>query len=132
MNSRLLRDGFNTGFDFRLIIALLILTQFVYPDVMKYWKIFSLPFQLYFALTTVITTNFLDQERQYLAGNRSAPESASFLEPETISPGKFNCSTYIVYKCARITACRRGWERATENLKSAYSLCRGGLDQKFP
>ncbi|XP_046733743.1 uncharacterized protein LOC124403995 isoform X2 [Diprion similis] len=41
---------------------------------------------LYFALTTVMTTKLLDQERQYLAGNLSAPQSASFLEPETISP----------------------------------------------
>ncbi|XP_078042916.1 uncharacterized protein LOC144473163 [Augochlora pura] len=41
---------------------------------------------IYFAVLALITGNVLQGESQYLRGNRSLPESDSFLEPDTISP----------------------------------------------
>ncbi|XP_017885966.1 uncharacterized protein LOC108628499 isoform X2 [Ceratina calcarata] len=41
---------------------------------------------IYFAVLALTTGKVLQGESEYLRGNRSLPESTSFLEPETISP----------------------------------------------
>lgn len=45
-------------------------------------------FQIYFTVLALTTGKVLQEESQYLQGNRSLPESTSFLEPDTISPSE--------------------------------------------
>ncbi|KAF3426420.1 hypothetical protein E2986_10811 [Frieseomelitta varia] len=44
--------------------------------------------KIYFILLALTTGKVLQGESQYLRGNRSLPESTSFLEPDTISPSE--------------------------------------------
>ena len=48
---------------------------------------FSFLFQFYYSVIAVTLATVLQEESQYLAGNRSLPKSNSVLEPE-VSPGK--------------------------------------------
>ncbi|KAK2580918.1 hypothetical protein KPH14_005987 [Odynerus spinipes] len=56
---------------------------------------------VYFALLAVTTGTVLQAESEYLSGNRSLPESSSFLEPGTISPTtvRFNITLLICSCC---------------------------------
>ncbi|XP_015602039.1 uncharacterized protein LOC107271007 isoform X2 [Cephus cinctus] len=58
---------------------------------------------LYFFLTAIMTGAVLQEERQYLTGNRTEPQSSSFLEPQTISPTtvRFNV-TLLTCSCCGV------------------------------
>ncbi|XP_035743222.1 uncharacterized protein LOC118451125 isoform X4 [Vespa mandarinia] len=45
---------------------------------------------IYFIILAITTGTVLQAESEYLSGNRSLPESSSFLEVDTISPGKYH------------------------------------------
>ncbi|XP_012146160.1 uncharacterized protein LOC100876698 isoform X2 [Megachile rotundata] len=59
---------------------------------------------IYFAVLALTTGKVLQGESQYLRGNRSLPESTSFLEPDTISPTtvRFNVTLLICSCCGVI------------------------------
>ncbi|CAL7936253.1 unnamed protein product [Xylocopa violacea] len=59
---------------------------------------------IYFAVLALTTGKVLQGETQYLRGNRSSPESTSFLEPNTISPTtvRFNVTLLICSCCGVI------------------------------
>lgn len=61
---------------------------------------------IYFILLALTTGKVLQEESQYLQGNRSLPESSSFLEPDTISPTTvwFNV-TLLVCSCCGLICC---------------------------
>ncbi|KAF3426418.1 hypothetical protein E2986_10811 [Frieseomelitta varia] len=61
---------------------------------------------IYFILLALTTGKVLQGESQYLRGNRSLPESTSFLEPDTISPTtvRFNV-TLLVCSCCGLICC---------------------------
>lgn len=48
----------------------------------------SLPFQIYYGGACLVETNYLDVEREYLAGNVESPLGESFLERERVSSSK--------------------------------------------
>jgi len=47
--------------------------------------------QGYFTVTVLIMAHFVHSEHLYWSGNQSHPQSSSLLEPENISPGKYQC-----------------------------------------
>lgn len=53
-------------------------------------------FQIYFTVLALTTGKVLQGESQYLRGNRSLPESTSFLEPDTISPSEYLAVTTML------------------------------------
>ncbi|XP_034184364.1 uncharacterized protein LOC117606226 isoform X5 [Osmia lignaria lignaria] len=59
---------------------------------------------IYFTVLALTTGKVLQGESQYLRGNRSLPESTSFLEPDTISPTtvRFNVTLLICSCCGVI------------------------------
>ncbi|KOC63440.1 hypothetical protein WH47_01930 [Habropoda laboriosa] len=59
---------------------------------------------IYFTVLALTTGKVLEGESQYLRGNRSLPESTSFLEPDTISPTtvRFNVTLLICSSCGVI------------------------------
>ncbi|XP_017754411.1 PREDICTED: uncharacterized protein LOC108546704 isoform X2 [Eufriesea mexicana] len=59
---------------------------------------------IYFTVLALTTGKVLQGESQYLQGNRSLPESTSFLEPDTISPTtvRFNVTLLICSCCGVI------------------------------
>ncbi|KAK9301970.1 hypothetical protein QLX08_005881 [Tetragonisca angustula] len=59
---------------------------------------------IYFILLALTTGKVLQGESQYLRGNRSLPESTSFLEPDTISPTtvRFNVTLFVCSCCGLI------------------------------
>ncbi|XP_043586766.1 uncharacterized protein LOC122569588 isoform X3 [Bombus pyrosoma] len=61
-------------------------------------------YKIYFTVLALTTGKVLQGESQYLRGNRSLPESTSFLEPDTISPTtvRFNVTLLICSCCGVI------------------------------
>ncbi|XP_076671775.1 uncharacterized protein LOC143370472 isoform X4 [Andrena cerasifolii] len=59
---------------------------------------------IYFGLLALTTGNLLQGESQYLKGNRSLPESTSFLESDTVSPTtvRFNVTLLVCSCCGLI------------------------------
>ncbi|XP_076170476.1 uncharacterized protein LOC143148233 isoform X2 [Ptiloglossa arizonensis] len=58
---------------------------------------------IYFTVLALTTANVLQGETQYLRGNRSLPESISFLEPDTISPTTVRINmTLLVCSCCGV------------------------------
>jgi len=47
--------------------------------------------QGYFTVTVLIMAHFVHSEHLYWSGNQTQPQSTSLLEPENISPGKYQC-----------------------------------------
>ncbi|KAG6458029.1 hypothetical protein O3G_MSEX010624 [Manduca sexta] len=45
---------------------------------------------VYFSITIVTMGHFIEVEQRYLNGDMTEPESESFLEPEKITPSKYN------------------------------------------
>ncbi|XP_043512523.1 uncharacterized protein LOC122529994 isoform X3 [Frieseomelitta varia] len=74
---------------------------------------------IYFILLALTTGKVLQGESQYLRGNRSLPESTSFLEPDTISPTtvRFNV-TLLVCSCCGLICC----------ILLLYGLCKSAFD----
>ncbi|KAL2715385.1 G8 domain-containing protein isoform X1 [Vespula squamosa] len=61
---------------------------------------------IYFVILAITTGTILQAESEYLSGNRSLPESSSFLEPDTISPTtvRFNI-TLLICSCSGVICC---------------------------
>lgn len=59
---------------------------------------------IYFTVLALTTSNVLQGESQYLRGNRSLPESISFLESDTISPTtvRINVALLVCSSCGVI------------------------------
>ncbi|XP_043248499.1 uncharacterized protein LOC122395179 [Colletes gigas] len=58
---------------------------------------------IYFTVLALTTGSVLQRETQYLKGNRSLPESTSFLEPDTISPTTVRINmTLLVCSCCGV------------------------------
>ncbi|XP_076385614.1 uncharacterized protein LOC100876698 isoform X4 [Megachile rotundata] len=74
---------------------------------------------IYFAVLALTTGKVLQGESQYLRGNRSLPESTSFLEPDTISPTtvRFNVTLLICSCCGVICS-----------ILLLYGLCKSSFD----
>ncbi|XP_026672276.1 uncharacterized protein LOC108628499 isoform X4 [Ceratina calcarata] len=62
---------------------------------------------IYFAVLALTTGKVLQGESEYLRGNRSLPESTSFLEPETISPRSTRLPHTLDRRCHRDVYRRR-------------------------
>ncbi|XP_047357576.1 uncharacterized protein LOC124952167 isoform X5 [Vespa velutina] len=58
---------------------------------------------IYFIILAITTATVLQAESEYLSGNRSLPESSSFLEVDTISPAtvRFNI-TFLICSCSGV------------------------------
>ncbi|XP_046824368.1 uncharacterized protein LOC124426574 isoform X1 [Vespa crabro] len=58
---------------------------------------------IYFIILAITTGTVLQAESEYLSGNRSLPESSSFLEVDTISPAtvRFNI-TFLICSCSGV------------------------------
>ncbi|XP_050586703.1 uncharacterized protein LOC126920393 isoform X3 [Bombus affinis] len=74
---------------------------------------------IYFTVLALTTGKVLQGESQYLRGNRSLPESTSFLEPDTISPTtvRFNVTLLICSCCGVICS-----------ILLLYGLCKSTFD----
>ncbi|XP_076546380.1 uncharacterized protein LOC117606226 isoform X4 [Osmia lignaria lignaria] len=74
---------------------------------------------IYFTVLALTTGKVLQGESQYLRGNRSLPESTSFLEPDTISPTtvRFNVTLLICSCCGVICS-----------ILLLYGLCKSSFD----
>ncbi|XP_043673403.1 uncharacterized protein LOC122631587 isoform X2 [Vespula pensylvanica] len=61
---------------------------------------------IYFIILAITTGTILQAESEYLSGNRSLPESSSFLESDTISPTtvRFNI-TLLICSCFGVICC---------------------------
>ncbi|XP_011313988.1 uncharacterized protein [Fopius arisanus] len=61
---------------------------------------------IYFTLIAMSTGTVLQEEEEYLSGNRSLPQSASFLENESVSPVtvRFNV-ILLICSCCGVVAC---------------------------
>nr|XP_050857108.1 uncharacterized protein LOC127066895 isoform X2 [Vespula vulgaris] len=61
---------------------------------------------IYFIILIITTGTILQAESEYLSGNRSLPESSSFLESDTISPTtvRFNI-TLLICSCSGVICC---------------------------
>ncbi|XP_053971902.1 uncharacterized protein LOC128872843 isoform X2 [Hylaeus volcanicus] len=58
---------------------------------------------IYFIVLALTTGSVLQEETEYLKGNRSLPESTSFLEPDTISPTTVRINvTLLVCSCCGV------------------------------